>query len=639
MRIALCLFFTVEIAISHAQGLRLWKEMKAKYPDEMAVYLKHNKQISIYIEDDSIKVTSHRNYDLLHLNEQSNVLAQEKVFTSHFVKLIDLQAKTLVPNNNRYKTLTVNNFMEMDERTFGVFFDDSRSQSFVFPGIEPGARSIHEYSVEIIDPRFLTTFYFGSFVPIEESKLTILVDKRISLKYELLHGDGQPIQFSKKEKGGTIEYEWKATDLESFTLESNAPKLSYFSPHLMFHIETATINGVEQNVLAGLDDLYRMYSGFINNLNEKENPELKQIVDSLVHGITSEEEKVKKIYYWVQDNIKYIAFENGMRGFIPHDADWVCEKRYGDCKDMASITQNMLELAGIKSYLTWIGSRDIPYKYTDSPTPLVDNHMITTYENNGQYYFLDATSKYTRFGLPSSMIQGKQALMAIGDKEFKIETVPVISKNQNLKLDTSYIKLDGDKIIGEGKMSLDGYVKVFNSYKLIGLDKKGEKRFIRYLLNKGNNKFFIDHYSIKKLQSKDHPLVIEYEFILQDYFNSVDDEIYLNMSLEKPFFNRLIDTENRNAPIENEYLYTHSQTVVLEIPENYVVEYLPPQANFKNELIGFDIDYKVDGNRVYQQKNFYINYLILEKQDFEDWNQAIKVLNKAYREVLVLKRP
>ena len=55
---------------------------------------------------------------------------------------------------------------------------------------------------------------------------------------------------------------------------------------------------------------------------------------------------------------------------------------------MASLIVTMLKVAGVKSYRTWIGTRDLPYKYSQVPTPLVDNHMIATYiAADGQYYF------------------------------------------------------------------------------------------------------------------------------------------------------------------------------------------------------------------------------------------------------------
>ncbi|RZK99397.1 MAG: hypothetical protein EOO89_31150, partial [Pedobacter sp.] len=113
---------------------------------------------------------------------------------------------------------------------------------------------------------------------------------------------------------------------------------------------------------------------------------LKSIVDSIITGVTTTKEKTKRIYNWVQDHVKYVAFEDGYGGFIPRDANLVCDRRFGDCKDMANLLVKMLNMAGVSAHHTWIGTRDIPYSYNQIPTTNVDNHMIAVFNDNGNVY-------------------------------------------------------------------------------------------------------------------------------------------------------------------------------------------------------------------------------------------------------------
>ena len=62
-------------------------------------------------------------------------------------------------------------------------------------------------------------------------------------------------------------------------------------------------------------------------------------------------------------------------------------KKVWRLKDNSSILYEMLKAAGIKGELTWIGTRSIPYKYNELPTPSVDNHMILYYQNGNKGYF------------------------------------------------------------------------------------------------------------------------------------------------------------------------------------------------------------------------------------------------------------
>ena len=186
--------------------------------------------------------------------------------------------------------------------------------------------------------------------------------------------------------------------------------------------------------------MYNWYYSLVENVNvEPANAELVQLVNEITADKKTELEKVKAIYYWAQQNIKYIAFEYALGGFIPRESNEVFRKKYGDCKDNSSILYRMLEIAGIKGNLTWIGTRSIPYTYKEVPTPIVDNHMILSYENNGKTYYLDATGRYIKFGIPTSFIQGKEALVSYG-KDFKIKKVPVIEAKENAIIDTTFLR-------------------------------------------------------------------------------------------------------------------------------------------------------------------------------------------------------
>jgi hypothetical protein len=59
---------------------------------------------------------------------------------------------------------------------------------------------------------------------------------------------------------------------------------------------------------------------------------------------------------------------------------------------MANLMTEMLKLAGLEAYMTWIGTRHIPYDYT-LPSLAVDNHCISTVILGGKEYYLDGTEK------------------------------------------------------------------------------------------------------------------------------------------------------------------------------------------------------------------------------------------------------
>ncbi|RZK51610.1 MAG: DUF3857 domain-containing protein, partial [Hymenobacter sp.] len=339
-------------------------EAQHQYPGQQAAYVTLREDLTVEIRHDSVQVLARHQHDMLHLGTQSAAYAFDQVHSGSFSKLLKLEAHTLVPvpgAEGKYKTLRVTDFTQRADTRDGVFYDDTRKTTFSFPAVAPGTRTVTDYTIRHPDARFLLPFYFGSYVPVRHAEVTITAPKSVQLNYKLFNAEKLPISFTKREQGGSVVYRWAADNLPAATHDEDAPEVAYYLPHVVFYIEQATVAGRPQQLLGGVPQLYTMYADFVKRIQPHDSPALKHRVDSLVAGAATPEERARRIYYWVQDHVRYIAFEQGMRGFVPHAAGLVYERRYGDCKDMANLTTEMLRLAGLKSYLTWVGTRDLPY--------------------------------------------------------------------------------------------------------------------------------------------------------------------------------------------------------------------------------------------------------------------------------------
>ena len=325
-----------------------------------------------------------------------------------------------------------------------------------------------------------------------------------------------------------------------------------------------------------------------------------------------------------------------MRGLIPHNASYVCDKRYGDCKDMATIVINMLHEAGVEAHFTWIGTRDITYKYSEYPSPMVDNHMIATYIDKDKYYFLDATSQYSSYELPSSMIQGKEALIALSKNDFEIKEVPIIEAGLNLRKDSSVFRVENGNVVGVGKLNLHGYPKVFNSYNIIRSSKKAEEKFMQELLQRGSNKFFVTEYAVNNLDNLDQPIGIDYSYKIEDYYRTIGNKIYFNMNLDKAMAANLIDDE-REQPRTFRFKTSNDNIATFQLPKNYSVARLPQNKSFSNDVFSFTIDYQQVENSIILKRNYTIKSIQIEPDQFEDWNEGIKQLSDAYRDIIILE--
>ena len=193
-------------------------------------------------------------------------------------------------------------------------------------------------------------------------------------------------------------------DITARERESHSPGPTYTEPHLMVLCKYSESPAGKTTYFNTLDDQYAWYHSITKDL-EANNDQVNAKAKEITAGISNDLDKIKKIFYWMHDNIRYIAFEDGIAAFKPEKPEEVLRKKYGDCKGMAHLTKGMLKALGFDARLCWIGTNHIAYDYS-TPSIAVDNHMICALIYLGKTYFLDATENYIGFNEYAERIQG-----------------------------------------------------------------------------------------------------------------------------------------------------------------------------------------------------------------------------------------
>ena len=613
-----------------------FETLRKQFPGEKAVMLNRTFEYNISLKDGAPFVESHEIQQIEFLLNSATAYMGEYGFShSDFQQLIAYEAYTRTPDDRKLK---VSEFKTSTDKESFVFYDDVKQTTFNFPAIEPGAVGNLDISWQNKDPHLLSPYYFDTYLPIVNSELKLTVAKEISIKYMLMGLDTSNIVVKKETKHGNYIYTFLYKNCPVEKRYPDAPGFAWYSPHVIFYIEKYTDDkGNKVPYLSNIDDLFKLNYSFIKSVNTVINPELKHIVDSLILNQSEPEKKARSIYAWVQHNIKYVAFENGMEGFVPRDAGLVCNRRFGDCKDMASILTEMLNAANVPAYFTWIGTRDMPYQFSKVPLPLVSNHMICTIKLNDQYVFLDGTDPTCIFGLPSAGIQDKEAMIALNDKEYKILKVPVIDKNQNTLVDTTWLNLNQNGIKGKIKRSLKGYLSMDIFGKLMYWSKKDIKADMKNEFVRGSNKFQLDTFTVAS-KTKNDEISIYVDFNLPDYAKKIGNEYYLNLNLFKFYQNGQIDYPRRKIPVDYSYESSRKYVIILKIPDGFKLTYLPPSKSYFNDVWGFNMKYEQKGNEVILTQEFDTNTLSLTNDKFDKWNKVLENLFPLYKETLSLTK-
>lgn len=615
-----------------------FSELKSEYPNENVVVFDRKLHYVFEINNNKVEVFLIEKSKTIFLKNPSGMTPSQSLYTSTMKELVDFEANAYITDGKKYKVVPVKEYKEKMNVDQYSFYDDLKELSFTFPGVAKGTIIELNSKHKINEPRLISPVYLTSYAPIRNFEITIESDPDINYELIFLNHADELCNFSNTQTRSKKISRCELLNLEKLISEDEEPEIAYFAPHFIPKIKSYTVKGKETEVLKDLKSLYNWYYTLTEDLVKSPvDAPIQLIADSLTKNCTSELEEVQALYYWIQSNIKYVAFEYGLGGFVPRKPGETFKNRYGDCKDKTVLLFTLLKARGITSHLTWIGTYGIPYSYEQVPTPNADNHMIITYIAGDTYYFLDGTNNFHNFYLPSQFIQGKEAFISIDEKEFRIKKVPVQSSAVSQFIDSVQLEIKEKSIEGSGIFTFTGYNKTNLYHALKNKTEEVKKQILERKIQKGNNKFVLEDYDISDYENFDTDVTVNYDFNLNDYIQNIDNTLYLNLNLDKGWLEFKTKTD-RKHPVFLNYATTNSNQYYLKIPDNYSVGFLPEAVSLKSEHFNIQIKYSVTDNIVHYDHFVTADIIFIDQNTLPEWNEFIKTLEKVYKQTIILKK-
>lgn len=606
--------------------------------DQPVVYLKLNTTFEIERTATGLKGIRTVVKENITLKPSAGLTEQEEVYYAQLTPLEKINAWTLVPNGNRYSRKPVSRFVHKDVLDDQIFHDDSRSVQFIFPGVGRGAITHLDYELSYADAQLFSGHFFATWAPVEESSLTVICDKTVDVQGVPFQIPEGAIRYEKEEKRGRITHRWTMSKVPPLKSERDAPSILYYAPHMRI-----LIRNTGESPAGDLDRLYAWNRSHVDHLLPDDDTLLVRIAKEETAGLTDDRDKAAKLFAWVQGHIKYIAVEDGMNGLIPAEAVNVCEARYGDCKGMANLLRALMNNAGLTAYLTWVGTRSIPYSYHELPSCVVDNHMVTAWDTGDSLVILDPTSGELPFGMPSGFIQGKQALVGIDRTRSEIVEVPIMPSSRNTITDSVAVKLDGIDLVGTGTAYFTGYRRSEMASMLRRSDPSKWKDVVRSMHMKGNDRYRIDSISVEGLTDRNVPLLIKYTFAVPGFASEIGDELFVPPVLEKPFSESYY-RKGRTLPVSMDFLWEFNEVIALELPVNKGVTLVPEHAEYAVDGTGYsllrgEVIDAPDGTSTLHLRNSYrMGQLIVQPNELDARGGLLEHLDQDMNRSIILKQ-
>ena len=582
------------------------------------------------LDDKVVVVQEDAEYEFMSLKKFSSL-----TYAEYYNKFIELNTfKRAVKYGNKYIT-SERGGIDRSVTDDGIFFDDSRVQFYPIRFSQKGAMSRITVKKTYTDGKYLTRLFFNDYYPIKEQVIEFKVPDWLNVEFKKMNFEGSKIEIQEKKKGGYTNYVFIMKDIPAYKSEYKRIGRAYTDPHIIIQIKSFEAKGAELKGFDKVDDVYA-WNNRLYQMAGNEKDKLQSQLSKIIQGKNSDLEKIKSIYYWVQDNIRYIAYEDGYSGYIPATAQDVLAKKYGDCKGMANLMTELLKLAGYDARFSWIGTRQIPYSQS-LPALCVNNHAITTLYHEGKTYFLDGTEKYVPFNENAFRIQGKEVMISNKDK-FEIKMVPLTSVGENKLSTKADFTLLNDKLNGKIKVVLTGNQRTEFHQSYHDMPASSQKDFLNEFLEFGNDNMVATGVKTSDLKNREIPVTIEGDVDLSNTVNTISGDFYVGVDFFPKTLDRFIPDEKRIEGYDLDDIIKFEDEITLTIPADKKFVDKPDNLELKFDGYEFKGEYTLQGNKMMLKKELLLKNGIIKKEDFANWTKFIESIKEFNRYFLSITK-
>lgn len=307
-------------------------------------------------------------------------------------------------------------------------FSDRRVVRAPLPAVAPGA-VVEEESSSTESPRFFGSgrverFYFGSFVPVQHTRLVLDAPSTLPIRFELrLLSDLKP---ERTEADGRVRISFEHGPIDSVDdvepeLPSEVPDL----PSVTFSTGTSWQQVADQ------------YGKIVDR--QLATSDVQSLVARVLVGRKSRDEKANAILQYVDREVRYTGVEFGDAAIVPRPVNETLARKYGDCKDKATLVVAMLRAADIPAYIALLNASSREDVSQDLPGMGMFDHAIV-YIPGPSSLWIDATDDYAKLGQLPRADQGRLALVARPDSDALLLT-PIASSTDNTLIEKREIRL------------------------------------------------------------------------------------------------------------------------------------------------------------------------------------------------------
>jgi transglutaminase-like putative cysteine protease len=511
-----------------------------------------------------------------------------------------------------------------------------RVKSIQFPGLELGS-SVEWISEDVthnppMEGQFDVEVLFENYDPIVATSYTI--DAPTAMKFRWLVKSGS-VDTSFSTRGKRQRMTWSAHDV---------PKVVY--EPMMPYVESMT------RLLVCTQPDWQTWSRWYYDLCSTQyevDTALARAIDSLTAGAATEDAKVRALYNFVDQRIRYVetSYSGKKAGYQPEKISLTYQKRYGVCRDKAALLTGMLRHVGIDAYITLTNGGS----QTDGELPVDQfNHATVAVKRaDGSIYYLDPTVENSRQYLVGSEMN-RGVLVATKDGDV-LRYTPLLPSDSNL-LEvriTDTLAADGS-LSGAAVLTPVGQqefrLRSLTQYLPPEQQKQAFERYLRVFGPAAR----LDTITMTDPRDLNEPLVVKFHFTVRDFATLLKSKLAnrkstIRFTLPKAG-NGMFPSNSfswaSSMPVRKYAVDFHSTQAwhmfhEMALPKGYKAVLVPDPLVQSSGRVSATSETRVAGNRLVNEARFSLNDPVVPVAEYQGLRNLLAATEEIERQHVMLK--
>ena len=501
---------------------------------------------------------------------------------------------------------------------------DARTRLVRFRNLQPG---------DVIELDYRTTphaqanpygAFLGELVPFQAS-----VPQRLQ-RYVVIAPADAPLHVASErmpepkvtEIAGVRRYEWQTDQAAALPREPKGPSLTEVAPY------------VHVSAFASWQDLGRWYAALVRP-QLAVSDEMRAALAQVLRGAKDDAAKIQAIHQLVLKQTHYVALEFGVYGYKPYPVAQTFARRFGDCKDKASLMIALLREAGIDADLALVRTRRLGDVSAAATSVAIFDHAIVYVPKYDLW--LDGTAEYSGSRELPLEDQGAMALTVALDGSAAMRRIPAVAADDNYTRRTVSAELRSD---GELQFSGSAYTR--------GEDAPGLRR--EYEIPERQRDTFraglaevlpavqVEDVDVEGAHNLEDDVTVNFRGTL-DSFAGRKSVALASTWLPRSYVQTLAPLERRSQPLVLAAPWTTEEELHFTLPKGARVLSLPDEEKIAGDFGEAHLTYELKGRELRVKTRVQFRVTRIQPQEYPQFRQFCAQVERAFRDEIKVVLP